>query len=63
MLHSMQCNGSNYNNYSDNNNHNHNHNENNSFIFWFFVFNFAIFWFNVFIPGKNANQCMYNLFV
>ena len=30
--------------------------------FRFSRFNFSIFWFRLFIPEKNTNQCTYNLF-
>ena len=45
------------------NNDNNNHNDNNNNRSGFFEFNFAIFWFCLYIPEKSANQYMYNLFL
>ena len=58
----LYCIKYNLNNNNDNNNNDNNNQNNNSFIFWLFIFNFPIFWLYLFIPEKNANQCMHNYF-
>ena len=59
ILHSIQ-----FNNNNDNNSHNDNDDNNNSFGFLFFLYLiFSFSWFYLFIPEKNANQCMYNSFL
>ena len=57
---SIECNNDNDDNHNDINDNNNNINF--SFLV-FLLLDFAIFWFYLFIPEKNANQCMHNLFL
>ena len=56
ILHSIQLN--------NNNDNDDNSNNYNIFAFLFFLyFILLFFWFYLFIPKRNSNQCMYNLFL